>query len=1145
MSFLPLHSLLLLLFSCFSLSFPVLLPRLLIEALEKSLKHTSGESLCEKLYKGVIVNQIKCLTCQNISERMEHFYDLNVQVIDCVDLSASLRQYCSAELLEKDSAYQCDICNAKRSALRSTVLRELPPVLTFSCNRFRIDRTTNWQREKVISKSSFPLVLDMSKFIEGSKGTAESVFTGERERTFLDSLKGSMLWVDEVTHCAKVLAAKFVDKYGAGAVYDSLSDAEKSDVARDLSGSMKLAAQDNHGNLSGSRNNDGMNSSSSSNEGNKRDNLYQLFAVIMHKGSAHSGHYFAYIRDSLQEGIWELPDSHYSDVADIREMKRERRKKELKDAELRASRLLDSKVCCSAPFNSTGIETDGGLMNINNTTHSAADDALFVHLSPTVYASEAPPNLQYVCTSTGLLYIDESSVVGVISSIVMRAKSEQREREKKLIEKAKHKAEMKVRANETKLRGMLNISNPAVNPHSSPAPHAPEVETDVVEEPSVNISHINDLISLRLGRGSWNSLYEREHGQIDKFVASHDEVFVFDSNTGLLSLKGHGRMNWVCTEVILAAYNEEIFNGYERAPAAAHSAAVAGGARTADTRTKQMNDVSLSDPNSHRAENSQRHGQSDQITAAHSMNCDNDAALALALQESLNLSYYTEFNTDTNTDNRTHTNTHTTSSYGPEVGFGSRQNISHVGNDDEWLTATQKKKGGKGKSRSGNEIDGRNKMMGGITHNENGEEKEGEKQEGHESEGAEELSDELLFAEKRLAEDLLSRHHGRYFEFNDTDVTAMSLGALEKAFEGKNSAYILVYRKIEDGKNVNADVGAKGERDAQDEVSSKMEDRVAESLLTPSLSKPLVEVKDDLPAHASSHPVKSVESVKSQCIGEPPIYWAEKVLMENREIDDIRMKYNAMTHTAKIRFFCPCHVEFRDPLLVHKTGLVTKEEERVSTVEMSVPVPSHSSNEFNMDEVENESENENYIELTLDLRMTVSDVKKAILEVCGDRLADLDLAEDVGNVGTINRSTGSSRSKNSDVADVSHGKNSGMINRKNNNGGRNGQDSHSSSSSSAGVKSTGSHTNNIGSIINNNESDSGGGDRKVTCTTHRTTHIQLSTLNPYGRGYHPDMPLRPDAILGDVIGKASTILVWNGRTIGTVIESIVLHVCIG
>ena len=122
------------------------LNRLLIDALERSLKRTSGDQLCRRMYEGTCANQIKCLSCLGISERTEPFYDINLQILDCPDLCASLRRHCAAELLSGDSAYQCDTCRGKREALRNTVLRSLPPILTFSCSRFRIDKSTNWNR---------------------------------------------------------------------------------------------------------------------------------------------------------------------------------------------------------------------------------------------------------------------------------------------------------------------------------------------------------------------------------------------------------------------------------------------------------------------------------------------------------------------------------------------------------------------------------------------------------------------------------------------------------------------------------------------------------------------------------------------------------------------------------------------------------------------------------------------------------------------------------------------------------------------------------------------------------------------------------------------------------------------------------------
>lgn len=108
------------------------LNRLLLDALEKSLRRTSGETLCRTLYEGTCVNQIKCLTCLGVSERTEPYYDINLQIVDCADMCVSLRRHCAAELLTGDSAYQCDTCRAKCQALRSTVLRTIPKVCLLS-----------------------------------------------------------------------------------------------------------------------------------------------------------------------------------------------------------------------------------------------------------------------------------------------------------------------------------------------------------------------------------------------------------------------------------------------------------------------------------------------------------------------------------------------------------------------------------------------------------------------------------------------------------------------------------------------------------------------------------------------------------------------------------------------------------------------------------------------------------------------------------------------------------------------------------------------------------------------------------------------------------------------------------------------------
>lgn len=39
------------------------------------------------------------------------------------------------------------------------------------------------------------------------------------------------------------------------------------------------------------------------------DTIYELFSVVIHSGSTHSGHYTAYIRDVDDLGVWTHPVS--------------------------------------------------------------------------------------------------------------------------------------------------------------------------------------------------------------------------------------------------------------------------------------------------------------------------------------------------------------------------------------------------------------------------------------------------------------------------------------------------------------------------------------------------------------------------------------------------------------------------------------------------------------------------------------------------------------------------------------------------------------------------------------------------------------------------------------------------------------------
>jgi len=66
------------------------------------------------------------------------------------------------------------------------------------------------------------------------------------------------------------------------------------------------------------------------------ENCYELFTIVVHRGTANSGHYFAYIRDILNEGNWDLKnlESYKTEPTKIEIKKEEEKKEEEKKQEI-------------------------------------------------------------------------------------------------------------------------------------------------------------------------------------------------------------------------------------------------------------------------------------------------------------------------------------------------------------------------------------------------------------------------------------------------------------------------------------------------------------------------------------------------------------------------------------------------------------------------------------------------------------------------------------------------------------------------------------------------------------------------------------------------------------------------------------------
>lgn len=255
------------------------LNRKVYDAVERSLvnlKDDSGETirsdLIDRLYRIQGGYATRCMACRSSRNSDEQMFDLNLQVQNQGDLVSSLATYTTHELLTDGNEVYCENCDDKKDASRGVVVRQLPPILVFALNRFEFDYQL-MDRKKVTEAFEFPLVLDMREFVAGGEFDGARAAAEGRVRA-----AGAVESKDEDDPAAAEAAAK-LQAAKAGMVWLSQLETEE---GRKIASATSASLHD-------------------------VEHVYDLFCVIIHSGDAHHGHYYAYIRDTLGEGKWQVP----------------------------------------------------------------------------------------------------------------------------------------------------------------------------------------------------------------------------------------------------------------------------------------------------------------------------------------------------------------------------------------------------------------------------------------------------------------------------------------------------------------------------------------------------------------------------------------------------------------------------------------------------------------------------------------------------------------------------------------------------------------------------------------------------------------------------------------------------------------------
>eukprot|EP00347_Sterkiella_histriomuscorum_P008207 403345967 len=120
--------------------------KLLLDKIERESIQCESKNIIREHLIGEKINQIQCLTCNNVSEQKEDYIDFSVNFqessssINPINLQEMIEQSFNEEVFEGDNLYYCNFCDCKvERAVKRQQIQSLPNYLIVTINRFFFD----------------------------------------------------------------------------------------------------------------------------------------------------------------------------------------------------------------------------------------------------------------------------------------------------------------------------------------------------------------------------------------------------------------------------------------------------------------------------------------------------------------------------------------------------------------------------------------------------------------------------------------------------------------------------------------------------------------------------------------------------------------------------------------------------------------------------------------------------------------------------------------------------------------------------------------------------------------------------------------------------------------------------------------------
>ncbi|KAI9911423.1 hypothetical protein PsorP6_009220 [Peronosclerospora sorghi] len=300
--------------------------RVLLDALEKSFKHTVNEHLVNDLFQGALKDYVQCRACGYESSRIDQFLDLSLvirpfgssEMMKTVEEAIEL--FLRPEVLEHENQWMCERCHVKRDAIKGLKFSKLPYILMLQLKRFDFDYAT-MTRIKLHNQVTFPKYLDMNSYVSDEQSGARGKIARKMsmERHVLEGRHSGHKTSDNGASAIKGASSPPSTSLLGRRTHRLSSTDESHPMLFQPSGeTVDDETKEDDDETHATSSFDTWSATFDPTVMIKRSgpHVYELYSILIHSGSALGGHYYAYIK-SLETGKWyNFNDANVSEISD-------------------------------------------------------------------------------------------------------------------------------------------------------------------------------------------------------------------------------------------------------------------------------------------------------------------------------------------------------------------------------------------------------------------------------------------------------------------------------------------------------------------------------------------------------------------------------------------------------------------------------------------------------------------------------------------------------------------------------------------------------------------------------------------------------------------------------------------------------------